>query len=296
MGRDGVTPEAAKAAVRRSNTLIAALMLRRGEADGMLCGLVGRYDSHLEHMRTSSACKPGVRTLAAMNALMLDQHTLFIADTFVNEEPERRGAGRHRAMAAVRGAALRHAAEGGVPVAFDLRLVAAAVGAAHARGARPVRAARADIECDGEMHGDAALSRSVRRRLPAGHHAHGSANLLVLPNLDAANILFNVLKMTGGHGVTVGPMLLGTALPAHILTPSATVRRIVNMTALAVADAADAARSVRGRGAALDNPPPSPHGAAPCPRHQDRRHPRPRLVSDPRCWSACCAPVWTWCG
>ena len=95
-----------------------------------------------------------------------------------------------------------------------------------------------DIECDGEMHGDAALSESVRRSHLPDSTLSGAANLLVLPNIDAANILFNVLKMTGGHGVTVGPMLLGTALPAHILAPAATVRRIVNMTALAVADVA----------------------------------------------------------
>ena len=99
------------------------------------------------------------------------------------------------------------------------------------------------IECDGEMHGDAALSETVRRGYLPETTLSGSANLLVLPNLDAANILFNVLKMTGGHGVTVGPILLGAAMPAHILTPSATVRRIVNMTAVAVADAAEAAEA-----------------------------------------------------
>uniref|UniRef100_UPI002174EB05 phosphate acyltransferase n=1 Tax=Azohydromonas aeria TaxID=2590212 RepID=UPI002174EB05 len=99
-----------------------------------------------------------------------------------------------------------------------------------------------DVECDGEMHGDAALSQELRERLlPEQGTLTGEANLLVLPNIDAANILFNVLKMTGGHGVTVGPVLLGAAKPAHILTPSATVRRIINMTALAVADVAEAA-------------------------------------------------------
>jgi len=110
------------------------------------------------------------------------------------------------------------------------------------RAARDLFVQRApDIECDGEMHGDAALSESVRRGYLPETTLTGSANLLVLPNLDAANILFNVLKMTGGHGVTVGPILLGAAKPAHILTASATVRRVVNMTALAVADAAEAA-------------------------------------------------------
>jgi malate dehydrogenase (oxaloacetate-decarboxylating)(NADP+) len=240
MGRDGVTPEAAKAAVRRSNTLIASLMLRRGEADGMLCGLVGRYDSHLEHVRTVIGMKPGMHTMAAMNALMLDEHTLFIADTYVNEEPS---AEELCDIAVMASAEVRRF---GFPpkVAF---LSHSVFGSSQRASARRMRSARdlfvqrcPDIECDGEMQGDAALSDSVRRSHLPQTTLSGAANLLVLPNIDAANILFNVLKMTGGHGVTVGPMLLGAALPAHILAPSATVRRVVNMTALAVADVAAA--------------------------------------------------------
>jgi malate dehydrogenase (oxaloacetate-decarboxylating)(NADP+) len=240
MGREGFTPEAAKAAVRRSNTLIAALMLRRGEADGMLCGLVGRYDSHLEHVRTVIGHKSGHRTMAAMNALMLDQHTLFIADTFVNDEPSA------EELADIAMMAVNEVRRFGLPpkVAF---LSHSIFGSSQRASAKRMRAARdlfvqraPDIECDGEMHGDAALSESVRRSYLPDSTLSGSANLLVLPNIDAANILFNVLKVTGGHGVTVGPVLLGAARPAHILAPSATVRRVVNMTALAVADAADA--------------------------------------------------------
>jgi malate dehydrogenase (oxaloacetate-decarboxylating)(NADP+) len=240
MGRDGVSPEAAKAAVRRSSTLIAALMLRRGEADGMLCGLVGRYDTHLDHVRAVIGHKSGMRTMAAMNALMLDQHTLFIADTFVNEEPSAEELADIAIMAAA------EVKRFGLPpkVAF---LSHSVFGSSQRASARRMRAARdlfvqrcPDIECDGEMHGDAALSESVRRGYLPETTLSGSANLLMLPNIDAANILFNVLKMTGAQGVTVGPMLLGAALPAHVLTPSATVRRIVNMTALAAADAADA--------------------------------------------------------
>jgi malate dehydrogenase (oxaloacetate-decarboxylating)(NADP+) len=124
-------------------------------------------------------------------------------------------------------------------------------GSSQRASAKRMRAARdlfvrhaPEIECDGEMHGDAALSESVRRGYLPDTTLTGAANLLVLPNIDAANILFNVLKMTGSHGVTVGPMLLGAAKPAHILTPSATVRRVVNMTALVVADAADTADAV----------------------------------------------------
>ena len=239
MAREGVTPEVAKAAVRRSNTLISSIMLKRGEADAMICGLVGRYDSHLEHVRQVIGRKPGASTLAAMNALMLDQHTLFITDTFVNEEPSAEELADIALMAA---AEVRRF---GVPpkVAF---LSHSIFGSSNRPSAQRMRAAAAlfrerapaGVESDGEMQGDAALSESVRHGYLPETTLSGSANLLVLPNLDAANILFNVLKMTGGHGVTVGPMLLGAARPVHILTPSATVRRVVNMTALAVADAA----------------------------------------------------------
>jgi malate dehydrogenase (oxaloacetate-decarboxylating)(NADP+) len=239
MGREGVTPEAAKATVRRSNTLISALMVRRGEADGLLCGLVGRYDSHLEHVRAVIGMKRGMRTMAAMNALMLEEHTLFIADTFVNEEPS---AEELCDIAVMASAEVRRF---GFPpkVAF---LSHSVFGSSQRASARRMRAARdlfvqrcPEVECDGEMQGDAALSDSVRRSHLPQTTLSGAANLLVLPNIDAANILFNVLKMTGGQGVTVGPMLLGAALPAHILAPAATVRRIVNMTALAVADVAE---------------------------------------------------------
>jgi malate dehydrogenase (oxaloacetate-decarboxylating)(NADP+) len=244
MGREGVTPDAAKAAVRRSNTLIASLMVRRGEAAALICGLVGRFDNHLEHVRNVVGLKPGVQTPAAMNALTLDKHTLFITDTFVNEEPS---AEELAAIALMAAAEVRRF---GVPpkVAF---LSHSIFGSSSRASARRMRAARdlfvqraPEIECDGEMHGDAALSDAVRQSYLPDSTLSGSANLLVLPNLDAANILFNVLKMTGGNGVTVGPILLGTAMPAHILTPSATVRRVVNMTALAVADAADAVAAV----------------------------------------------------
>ncbi|MCW5611043.1 MAG: NADP-dependent malic enzyme [Rubrivivax sp.] len=236
MAREGVTAEAAKAAVRRSNTLIGCLMLRRGEADALVCGLVGRYDAHLEHIRQVVGQRADAHVMAAMNAIMLEQHTLFITDTFVNEEP---GAEELAEIALMAAAELRRF---GLPpkVAF---LSHGIFGSSPRASARRMRAARdlfvrraPDIECDGEMHGDAALSETIRRGYLPDTTLNGAANLLVLPNLDAANILFNVLKVTGGHGVTVGPMLLGAAKPAHILTPSATVRRVVNMTALAVAE------------------------------------------------------------
>jgi malate dehydrogenase (oxaloacetate-decarboxylating)(NADP+) len=235
--RDGVTPEMAKVAMRRSNTLISAMMVHLGDADGMVCGLVGRYEAHLEHVRDLIGLKAGASGFAAMNALMLDKHTLFIADTFVNEDPD---AAMLADIAVQAADAVRRF---GLPprVAF---LSHSMFGSSTRPSARKMRAARdlfvqrrPDVEADGEMHGDAALSESVRDGYLPGSTLRGAANVLVLPNLDAANILFNVLKMTGGQGVTVGPILLGAAAPAHILTPSATVRRIVNITALAVADA-----------------------------------------------------------
>jgi malate dehydrogenase (oxaloacetate-decarboxylating)(NADP+) len=239
MGREGMTPDAAKATVRRSNTLIASLMLQRGEADAMLCGLVGRYDAHLDHVRNVIGMRPGVHTLAALNALMLDQHTLFITDAFVNEEPNA------EALAQIALMAVGEIRRFGMPakVAF---LSHSTFGSSQRTSAKRMRAARdlfvqlaPDIECEGELQGDAALSEAIRGAALADNGLQGAANLLVLPNLDAANILFNVLKVTSGHGVTVGPMLLGAAKPVHILTPSATMRRVVNMTALAVADAAE---------------------------------------------------------
>ncbi len=241
MGRGGVNPEAAKAAVRRSNTLISSLMLRRGEADAMLCGLLGRFDHHLEHVRNVIGRRADSRTLATMNALMLDRYTLFLADTFVNEEPSA------EELVDIARMAVAEVQRFGLPpkVAF---LSHSIFGSSQRAAARRMRAARdlfvqsmPDIECDGEMHGDAALSETIRRGYLPETTLTGAANLLMLPNLDAANILFNVLKTTGGSGVTVGPILLGAARPVHILTPNSTVRRIINMTAVAVAGVFDGA-------------------------------------------------------
>jgi malate dehydrogenase (oxaloacetate-decarboxylating)(NADP+) len=238
MARDGVSPETAKAALRRSNTLISAMLLQRGEADAMLCGLVGRFDQHYEHVKSVIGARPGSGVMATMNALMLEQHTLFIADTFVNEEPTAAELAEIALMAA------DEVQRFGMPpkVAF---LSHSMYGSSNRASAKRMRAARdlfvqraPHIECDGEMQGDAALTESIRRAVLPETSLSGSANLLVLPNIDAANILFNVLKVTGGHNVTVGPILLGAAAPVHILTPSSTMRRVVNMTALAVADKA----------------------------------------------------------
>ena len=242
MKRNGVTPEMAKSAVRRSNTAIGALAIELGDADAMICGMVGRFDRHLEQVRELVGLAPGARQFAAMNALMLEQMTLFIADTFVNDDPSAEELADIAAMAAeeVRRfglppklAFVSHSMFGSStrPSALKMRRAHELFAAAHP-----------EVECDGEMHGDAALSESVRHAFLPDSKLTGAANLLVLPTLDAANILFNVLKISASHGVTVGPILLGAAKPVHILTPSATVRRIVNMTALAVADVREARR------------------------------------------------------
>jgi len=236
MGRRGFTPEMAKAAVRRSNTTIGALAIKLGDADAMICGMVGRFDSHLEHVSDLIGLKPGAQTFATMNAVMMEKQTLFITDTFVNDSPDAEQLAEIAAMAAEevqrfglppKLAFVSHSMFGSSkrPSAVKMRRAHELFAAAHP-----------EIESDGEMHGDAALSEAVRQAFLPDSKLKGAANLLVLPTLDAANILFNVLKISAGQGVTVGPILLGAAAPVHILTPSATVRRIVNMTALAVAD------------------------------------------------------------
>ncbi|WP_298014827.1 NADP-dependent malic enzyme [uncultured Aquabacterium sp.] len=235
--RDGFTPELAKVAVRRSNSLIATMLVKMGDADGMICGVIGRYDYHLDHVREVIGVKPGAHGLAALNALILDQHNLFIADTFVNEDPTA------EQLADIAMLAVEEVQRFGLPprVAF---LSHSMFGSSRRPSAQKMRQARdifvarmPHIPADGEMQGDAALSESLRSKLLPETTLDGTANILICPNLDAANILFNVLKMTGGNGVTVGPILLGAAAPVHILNPSATVRRIVNMTAVAVAHA-----------------------------------------------------------
>ena len=237
MARNGVTVEAAKAMVRRSTTAIAALMVRLGDADAMLCGTLGRFDAHLEHVRDIIGVEPGAPGLAALNAVMMPERTLFVTDTYVNEEPSA------ELLAAIAKMAADEVRNFGLPpkVAFVSH---SNFGSSKRPSALKMRRARdlfrelaPGVPCDGEMHGDNALSAALRGQAVPDSSLEGEANLLVCPSLDAANILFNVLKITVGHGVTIGPILLGTAAPAHVLTPSATVRRLVNMTALAVAEA-----------------------------------------------------------
>ena len=238
MGRSGVTPSTAKAAVRRSNTLIGSLMLKLGDADAMLCGLVGQFDAHLKNVQDVIGRDKNATGMATLNAVMTETQTLFIADTYVNEDPDAELLANIAVMAA------DEIRRFGLPpkVAF---LSHSNYGSSSRASAKKMRLARdlfrrmaPDVECDGELQGDAALSQEVREASLMESTLSGEANILICPNLDSANILFNVIKITASHGATIGPILLGAAASAHILTPSATVRRIVNMTALAVADAA----------------------------------------------------------
>ena len=238
MKRNGATPEVAKAAVRRSNTIIASLMVSLGDADALICGLSGTYTTHLERIDSILGKRPGVTNYAAINALMTEQGPLFVTDTYVNEDPSA------EQLAEIAWMAAQQVQRFGIPpkVAF---LSHSSYGSSKRASARKMRLARdlfvaqhPDIECDGELHGDAALDPDVRAAYLGDATLSGSANLLVCPNLDSANILYNVLKTTTSGGVTVGPVLMGVAGAAHILTPAATVRRVLNMTALAAASQA----------------------------------------------------------
>ena len=240
MKRNGATPEVAKAAVRRSNTIIASLMVKLGDADAMICGLVGLYETHLERIHSIIGRQADANDYAALNALMTNQGPLFIADTYVNENPTA------EQLADIAWMSVQEVQRFGLPakVAF---LSHSSYGSSKRASARKMREARdlfvarhPEIECDGELHGDAALEPGIRKTYMAEADTtlSGSANLLVCPNIDAANILYNVLKTTTSGGVTVGPILMGSAATAYILTPAATVRRVFNMTALAVASAA----------------------------------------------------------
>ncbi|HHW63474.1 MAG TPA: NADP-dependent malic enzyme [Rhodocyclaceae bacterium] len=237
MSRDGVTPDVAKARVRRDTTLIGVMLLRRGDADAMVCGTVGTYDYHLRQVADVIGLAPGAKQFAAMNLLLLSKRMLAITDTYVNENPSAEEVAEIARMAADE---LRRF---GIEPSVGL-LSHSNFGSSSSASARKMRraceilhATAPDLNVDGEMHGDAALSQEMRDKLHPDSRLKGEANLLVMPNLDAANISFNLMKMANGDGVSVGPILLGAAKPVHIVTPSATVRRLVNMTALAVVDA-----------------------------------------------------------
>jgi malate dehydrogenase (oxaloacetate-decarboxylating)(NADP+) len=235
--RKGVSPEYARVEMRRRHSLIGAMMIHKGEADGMLCGTFGRHALHLHFIDQVIGRRPGVRHYAAMNALILPARTVFICDTYVTPDPDAENIAEMTLLAA------EELKRFGLSAKVAL-LSASSFGSLNTPSAEKMRRAlelineRApELEVDGEMHGDAALSEEIRLKEFPRSKLRGEANLLVMPTLEAANIAFNLLKTAAGGGVTIGPILLGAARPVHILTPSASVRRIVNMTAVAVADA-----------------------------------------------------------
>ena len=236
MARKGVSPDTAKKMIRTSHTSIAAVMIKRGEADALICGTVGRYRKHLRNIRDVIGPASGVKTLASMTALVLSSGTYFICDPYVNENPTREHIVDMTLLAAEqirrfgvtpRVALLSYSdfgsQEGNADV-FKMREATAII-----------KERDPDLIIDGEMNADSALSESIRELVFPGSTLKGDANLLVMPNIDAANITYNVLKVLG-DGIVIGPLLLGTEHPAHILTPSVTARGMVNATALATVE------------------------------------------------------------
>ena len=238
MRRRSVTIEIARTCLRSDNTIIGAMLLRLGYANGMVCGVSGRFEHHLQQIDDIIGKASGSSVLATMNHLILPGRALFICDTHVNENPDA------AQLAEIAMLAAEEVRRFGIEPKVAM-LSHSNFGASHSPSARKMAEAAAlfrermhGVEADGEMHGDGALSEEVRKRFEPEASLSGEANVLIMPNLDAANISYSLLKMTSGEGVTIGPILLGAARPVHVLTATATVRRIVNMTALAVVDAA----------------------------------------------------------
>ncbi len=237
MCRRGITKEMARVEMRRRLTLIGAMMVHVGDADGMICGTVGAFADHLRYVDHMIGLAPGEIAYGAMNILLLPDHTLALVDTHVNDDPT-----VDQLVAFTLAAAKEMKRLNLVPkVALLSR---SNFGSGNSESAQKMRQAldiirqRApDLEIDGEMHGDSALNEALRMKVLPTSTLKGSANLLVCPNVDAGNIAYNLLKTVAGGNVAVGPFLLGTNAPVHILTSSATVRRIVNMTAVTVVHA-----------------------------------------------------------
>jgi malate dehydrogenase (oxaloacetate-decarboxylating)(NADP+) len=235
--RKGVSIELAKLDMRRLPTLIGAMLVHMGDADAMLCGILGQYSRHLRYIDRVIGRRPGVNHFSAMNTLLLPKGTVFICDTYVTFDPTAEQIAESTILAAEemrrfgvipKAAMLSHSSFGGGDSVTAHKMRTAL---------ELVMQLDPNLEIEGEMQGDMALSEEIRLRALPDNRLKGSANLLVMPNLDAANISFNLLKAAAGDGITIGPILLGAAKPVHIITPSSTVRRIVNMTALVAVDA-----------------------------------------------------------
>jgi len=236
MERKGISPDFARRIVRSSPTVIGALMVRRGEADALLCGSIGQYHRHVANIVDIMGLEEGAREAAALSVLILPKGIFFLCDTYVVDDPD---AGQIAAMTLRAAEAVRR-----FRVEPKVALLSHSnFGSADAPSARKMREAlvlireRApELEVEGEMHADAAISEDIRARIFPNSRLKGSANLLILPTLDAANIAFNALAVLA-DGQPVGPLLLGVAKAAHVVTPSVTVRGLLNMTAIAVNDA-----------------------------------------------------------
>ncbi len=235
--RRGITEEYAQIEMRRRLTLIGAMMIHMGDADGMICGTFGTFALHLNYVDQVIGRRPGASVYAAMNTLVLPNRQVTIVDTHVNAQPTAQQLAEITVMAAEelkrfgilpRVALLSHSNFGSSnqPGAMRMREALALI-----------RERAPDLDVDGEMHGDLALDAQLRAQVMPRSTLSGDANLLVMPDIDAANISYNLLKTAAGHNIAIGPVLLGAARPVHILTPAATVRRIVNMTAWIVVDA-----------------------------------------------------------
>ena len=237
MCRRGITKEMARVEMRRRMTLIGAMMVRLGDADGMVCGSVGAYHDHLRFVDEVIGRRPGHNVYAAMNILLLNERTVVLVDTHVNDEPSAEQIAEFTVMAAQEMARMNLAPKVALLSRSNFGSGSSASGAKMRRALELVRQVAPDLEIDGEMHGDCALDEALRMRILPSSTLKGQANLLVCPNVDSGNIAYNLLKTAAGGNVAVGPFLLGANAPVHILTSSSTVRRIINMTAMTVLDA-----------------------------------------------------------
>ncbi|TAL99814.1 MAG: NADP-dependent malic enzyme [Paraburkholderia sp.] len=235
--RDGISKEMARVELRRRLTLIGAMMVHLGDADGMVCGSVGAYHDHLRFIDEVIGKAPGANTYAAMNILLLDKRTVALVDTHVNDNPNAQQIAEFTIEAAKQMTWLNFCPKVALLSRSNFGSGSSASGAKMREVLKLVQAAAPDLEIDGEMHGDCALDESLRERILPHSRLKGSANLLVCPNVDSGNIAYNLLKTSAGSNVAVGPFLLGVNAPVNILTSSSTVRRIVNMAALTVLQA-----------------------------------------------------------
>jgi malate dehydrogenase (oxaloacetate-decarboxylating)(NADP+) len=237
MCRNGVTKEMARVEMRRRLTLIGATMIRMGDADGMICGTVSGYADHLRYVDDVIGKRPGTKTYAAMNILLLQDQTIALVDTHVNDDPTAEQIAEYTIAAARQMQRMDISPKIALLSRSNFGSNSSASGSKMKAALELIREQAPDLEVDGEMHGDCALDESLRLRILPSSTLKGAANLLVCPNVDSGNIAYNLLKTAVGGNVAIGPFLLGANAPVSILTSSATVRRIVNMTALTVVDA-----------------------------------------------------------